>query len=72
MSKTTISYKDSGVDIGANARWVGAIQKAMKSTHGPCVLSRNGAFTGMFRLGLGTRGRTAYTSPILVGCADGV
>ena len=42
MSKATISYKDSGVDIGANARWVRSIHKAMKSTHGPRVISRSG------------------------------
>ena len=51
MAKRAISYKDAGVDVGANTRWVGAIKAAMKSTYGPRVLAdRHGGFAGLFRL----------------------
>jgi len=71
MGKKSISYKQSGVDIDANARWVNAIQSVMRSTHGPRVLGKPGAFAGMFRLN-GGRSATSYRRPVLVGCADGV
>lgn len=54
MSK--ITYKDSGVDIGANTRWVAAIEAAMRSTYGPRVVQdRHGGFAGMFKLELDGR-----------------
>lgn len=69
-----ISYKDAGVDIEANTRWVGSIESAMRSTYGPRVcVPRHGGFAGLFRLdhdnGLFKRN---YRKPVLVGCADGV
>ncbi len=69
-----ISYKESGVDIGANARWVGAIQAALRSTYGPRVpAQRPGGFAGLFRLDYDEHlFRRNYKRPGLVGCADGV
>lgn len=69
-----ITYKDSGVDIQANARWVSAIQTAMKSTYGPRVpKARHGGFAGLFRLDYDEQlFRRNYKRPLLVGCADGV
>jgi phosphoribosylformylglycinamidine cyclo-ligase len=69
-----ISYKDSGVDIRANARWVDAIQAAMRSTYGPRVpRHRPGGFAGLFRLDYDEAlFRRNYERPVLVGCADGV
>jgi len=69
-----ISYKSSGVDIQANARWVEAIQSAMRSTYGPRVPKhRHGGFSGLFRLDYDEElFRRNYRKPVLVGCADGV
>ena len=69
-----ISYKDSGVDIEANARWVDAIQAAMRSTYSPRVpAQREGGFAGLFRLDYDeSLFRRNYRRPVLVGCADGV
>lgn len=69
-----ISYKDAGVNLGANTQWVAAIEAAMRSTYGPRVLStRHGAFTGLFRLDFDEPiFRRNYRRPVLVGCADGV
>ncbi len=72
MSKSSISYKDSGVDLEANAAWVQRIRIAMQSTHGPQVLGRHGAFAGLFRLDQAGAGQSSYRRPALVGCADGV
>ena len=70
----TISYKESGVDIRANVRWVDAIRAAMRSTYGPRVPEqRHGGFGGLFRLDYDENlFRRNYKRPVLVGCADGV
>lgn len=72
--RVAITYKDSGVDIRANTRWVSAIQAAMMSTYGPRVpKTRHGGFSGMFRLDYDEQlFRRNYERPMLVGCADGV
>jgi len=69
-----ISYKQSGVDVGANTRWVAAIQSAMKSTYGPRVCAdRHGGFAGLFRLDYDEQlFRRNYRKPVLVACTDGV
>jgi len=69
-----ITYKDSGVDIDANTRWVGAIESAMRSTYGPRVCAdRHGGFAGLFRLDYDEQlFRRNYRRPLLVGCTDGV
>ncbi len=69
-----ITYKDSGVDVSANTRWVGAIQAAMHSTYGPRVPKhRHGGFAGLFRLDYDEQlFRRNYRKPMLVGCTDGV
>ena len=74
MAKKAISYKDSGVHIDANTRWVRAIRTAMTSTYGPRVCDNgHGGFAGMFRLDYDEQlFRRNYKKPVLVGCADGV
>jgi len=69
-----ITYKDAGVDVGANTRWVAAIEAAMASTYGPRVhKTRHGGFTGMFHLDYDEQLlRRNYKQPVLVGCTDGV
>ena len=73
-SNGAITYKDAGVDIGAGARWVGAIESAMRSTYGPRVCgNRHGGFAGLFRLDYDEQlFRRNYRRPLLVGCTDGV
>ena len=70
----TITYKDAGVDIGANTRWVAAIEAAMRSTYGPRVPKvRHGGFAGLFRLDYDEHlFRRSYKKPMLVACTDGV
>ncbi|MHC5108714.1 MAG: phosphoribosylformylglycinamidine cyclo-ligase [Planctomycetota bacterium] len=74
MASKPITYKDAGVDLGANTRWVRTIESAMKSTYGPRVLKgRHGGFAGLFRLDYDEQlFRRNYRKPVLVGCADGV
>ncbi len=73
MTKSVITYKQAGVDVSANARWVRAIKSAMMSTYGPRVANRHNAFAGMFRLDYDEQlFRRNYRKPVLVACADGV
>jgi len=69
-----LTYKQAGVDVGANTRWVSAIEHAMRSTYGPRVLGdRHGGFSGLFRLDYDEQlFRRNYKRPVLVGCTDGV
>ncbi|MCB9851342.1 MAG: phosphoribosylformylglycinamidine cyclo-ligase [Phycisphaerales bacterium] len=73
MAKRALTYKDAGVDVTANARWVERIRHAMHETYGPRVISRHNAFAGMFRLDYDEQlFRRNYRQPVLVACADGV
>ena len=73
-ASTTLTYKEAGVDVSANTRWVSAIESAMRSTHGPRVFKdRHGGFAGLFRLDYDEQlFRRNYKKPVLVGCTDGV
>jgi phosphoribosylformylglycinamidine cyclo-ligase len=62
---TTISYRDSGVDIDEAARAVGAIRKMARSTFTKGVLSDIGSFGGCFQL-------PKMKQPVLVSSVDGV
>ncbi len=61
-----------GVDIDVNAVWVKRIQAAMRRTHGRRVVSKPGAFAGMFQLGDGGRSTRSARPMTLAACADGV
>lgn len=69
-----ITYKDAGVDVSANTKWVAAIEAAMRGTYGPRVpKARHGGFAGLFRLDYDEQlFRRNYKKPVLVGCTDGV
>lgn len=69
-----LTYKQAGVDIDANTRWVAAIEAAMHSTYGPRVFAdRHGGFAGLFRLDYDEQlFRRNYRKPCLIGCTDGV
>ncbi|RME37444.1 MAG: phosphoribosylformylglycinamidine cyclo-ligase, partial [Planctomycetota bacterium] len=69
-----LTYKDSGVDVSANTRWVAALEAAMRTTYGPRVAKqRHGGFAGMFRLDYDEQlFRRNYRKPVLVACTDGV
>lgn len=69
-----ITYKDAGVDISANTRWISMIEQSVRSTYGPRVCKqRFGGFAGLFRLDYDEQlFRRNYKRPVLVGCTDGV
>ncbi|ETN61567.1 phosphoribosylamine-glycine ligase [Anopheles darlingi] len=67
-AKTSISYKDSGVDIGAGDELVRRIKPHAKSTNRPGVMGGLGGFGGLFRL----RDADSLADPILVLGTDGV
>jgi len=72
--RPALTYKDAGVNIDANTRWVGAIESAMRGTYGPRVpKDRHGGFAGLFRLDSNPKlFQRNYKKPVLVGCTDGV
>lgn len=74
MAVKKLTYKQAGVDLGANTRWVTTLESSMRSTYGPRVLvPRHGGFAGLFRLDFDEQlFRRNYQKPVLVGCADGV
>ncbi|MEM6457998.1 MAG: phosphoribosylformylglycinamidine cyclo-ligase [Planctomycetota bacterium] len=68
-----MTYAAAGVDIAAGDAMVGRIKHHLRSTHGPRVLGRHGAFAGMFRLDYNERlFQRNYRDPVLVACTDGV
>ncbi len=68
MSKPkSVSYADSGVHLEALDAVKARIGKAVASTHGPEVLSRHGAFGGLFHLV-----NLPERDPVLVASVDGV
>mgnify|MGYP001575732046 FL=1 len=64
---STVTYKTSGVDIGAANRFVRAIQKDIAGTLSPSVIRYKGAFGSLFELGA-----KKYKNPVLVSSTDGV
>jgi phosphoribosylformylglycinamidine cyclo-ligase len=72
-TRGTVSYRDAGVDVGANERMVELIRPHVRRTYGPRVLGRYGSFAGLFRMDYGERlFAKEYRDPVLVGCTDGV
>ena len=65
-SKTSLTYKDSGVDINAGNELIEAIKDDVKKSHIPGVLGGLGGFGGLFELPQG------YKEPVLVSGTDGV
>lgn len=61
-----VSYRDVGVDIDAANRAVIGMAAAVKSTHGPRVLSDVGSFGGLFSAA------ALGADPVLVASTDGV
>src|SRR3989338_4971346 len=64
---SAITYKTSGVDIGAASRFVKAIRKDIAGTLSPSVIRDRGAFGSLFALGA-----KKYKNPVLVSSTDGV
>ncbi len=64
--RTSMDYRQSGVDIDAGNEVVQRIRGLARGTATPGVLSDLGSFGGLFRLGAG------YRDPVLVSSADGV
>ncbi|MFT5663288.1 MAG: phosphoribosylformylglycinamidine cyclo-ligase [Gammaproteobacteria bacterium] len=66
-SETSLSYRDSGVDIDAGNELVERIKPAIKSTHRKGCVGSIGGFGGLFELPL-----DRYRNPLLVSGTDGV
>lgn len=64
--KTSLSYKDAGVDIDAGNQLVERIKNVAKRTRRPEVMAGLGGFGAMFEL------PTGYKEPVLVSGTDGV
>ncbi|MGI1678566.1 MAG: phosphoribosylformylglycinamidine cyclo-ligase [Cellvibrionaceae bacterium] len=64
--RSSLSYKDAGVDIDAGNALVDNIKSVAKKTHRPGVLGGLGGFGGLFELPEG------YKKPVLVSGTDGV
>ena len=65
--RSSMTYKDAGVDIEAGNRFVDMIKPLVKSTTRPEVLTDIGGFGGLFSLN-----KDKYKSPVLVSSTDGV
>jgi phosphoribosylformylglycinamidine cyclo-ligase len=64
---SSLTYKQSGVDIEAGDRFVSLIKPLVRKTFRPEVLTDLGGFGGLFRLPL-----RRYKDPVLVSGTDGV
>ncbi len=67
MTKKSITYKDSGVDIEAGEQMVESIKSIVQETHSKAVLQNIGGFGGFFRPDL-----SGYEDPVFVSSVDGV
>ncbi len=67
MEKKSLTYKDSGVDVGEGAKAVELMKQHVKRTFSKNVLCDLGGFGGLFELDL-----TGYKKPVLVSGTDGV
>ncbi len=65
--KTSLSYRDAGVDIDAGNQLVNKIGPIVKQTFRPGVLTGIGGFGGLFELPV-----EKYRQPVLVSGTDGV
>lgn len=65
--RSSMTYKNAGVDIEAGNRFVDMIKPLVKSTTRPEVLTEIGGFGGLFSLST-----HKYKSPVLVSSTDGV
>ncbi len=66
-SQTSLSYRNSGVDIDAGNELVERIKPAIKATHRQGCVGSIGGFGGLFELPL-----DRYRNPLLVSGTDGV
>ncbi len=64
---TSLTYKDAGVDISKNSLLKQGINRIVRPTFGPEVLTEIGGFGGLFELN-----RKKYKQPVLVSSVDGV
>ena len=63
----SLTYKDAGVDIEKNSRLKQGINRIVRPTFGPEVLTEIGGFGGLFELN-----QKKFKKPVLVSSVDGV
>ncbi len=66
-SKTSLTYRDAGVDIDSGNRFVEAVKTLVEKTRRPEVLSGPGGFAALFELPV-----DRFRRPVLVSGTDGV
>ena len=67
QKKTSLSYRDAGVNIDSGNELIERIKPAISTTHIPGVLGGLGGFGGLFELPV-----NQYQQPVLVSGTDGV
>ena len=67
MTSSSLTYKDAGVDIEKNTRLKRGINRIVRPTFGPEVLTQIGGFGGLFEPNL-----KKMKKPVLVSSVDGV
>ena len=72
-TQAKLTYRVAGVDVAANERMVQMIRHCMQRTYDTRVMSRHGAFAGLFKLDYPERlVRKSFKQPVLVAGSDGV
>lgn len=71
--KSSLTYKDAGVDITGKDKFLDKVTRMMRRTYDPRVIELPRGFSGLFSLAYKDQlfGRR-YKSPVLVSCTDGV
>src|SRR5213595_1860783 len=71
--RTTVSYRDAGLDLDIYERTIAALPPLLRRTHTPRVLGGFGGFASLFSLDFNSRlFACSYRRPVLVTCTDGV
>jgi phosphoribosylformylglycinamidine cyclo-ligase len=67
-----LTYKESGVDIGAGDEFAARIQRLLRQTYGPNVIENPGGFAGLLELRTDNLFSRKAPRPVLVSSTDGV
>ena len=70
--ESSLSYKDSGVDIAAGDQFAAQIQRYLRQTCGPNVIENPGGYAGLYELKPNDFFAKKSVRPVLAGSTDGV